>query len=201
MRLIPHHQDDRHRREYRSPDGTWRVRWSLCGVFLYDEKQIVQGDEPATCGKCQRYTTATSYLKRREAMKAAKKKPGRGAAQAASPPSWRGRLSRIQSERGGPPVAASEPVTRPVLDHRHLLRAWSAASSSRTLVVGNGTASELKGTARGIPRRSRLRASGSAGLCWRAFSHVKATQKPERCVRPAPAADAGRPTVHRGSWA
>ena len=31
--------------------------------------------------------------------------------------------------------------------------------------------------------------------------HVKATQKPERCVRPAPAADAGRPTVHRGSWA
>ena len=25
MRLIPHHQDDRHRREYRSPDGTWRV--------------------------------------------------------------------------------------------------------------------------------------------------------------------------------
>ncbi len=181
MRLISHHQDDRHRREYRSPDGTWRVvrtrrpggnrnerprwevherpeahapwhchaaferrrdalvfldttvvtpggespaasaappkrsetperqdeppgssqprkprrrithdidetrsgdgiRWSLCGVFLYDEKQIVQGDEPATCGKCQRYTTATSYLKRREAMKAAKKKPGRAAA-------------------------------------------------------------------------------------------------------------------------
>ena len=26
MKLIPHHQDDRHgRREYRSPDGTWRV--------------------------------------------------------------------------------------------------------------------------------------------------------------------------------
>ena len=25
MRLIPHHQDDRRRREYRSPDGTWRV--------------------------------------------------------------------------------------------------------------------------------------------------------------------------------
>ena len=63
--------------ETRSGDG---LRWSLCGVFLYDEKQIVQGDEPATCGKCQRYTTATSYLKRREAMKAAKKKPGRGAA-------------------------------------------------------------------------------------------------------------------------
>ena len=174
MKLLPHHQDDKHgRREYRSPDGTWRVvrsrrpggnrnerprwevherhedradwhshaaferrrdalvfldttaatpggestavttmapkqretperpaeppppsprrtprgpithdidetrsedlRWSLCGVLLYDEKQIAQGDEPATCGKCQRYTTATSYLKRREAMKAAKK--------------------------------------------------------------------------------------------------------------------------------
>ena len=172
MKLIPHHQDDKHgRREYRSPDGAWRVvrtrrpggnrnerprwevhqrhedhadwhchadferrrdalvfldttavtpggestaaaakaapkqretperpvephqrrtprrpithdidetrsedlRWSLCGVFLYDEKQIAQGDEPATCGKCQRYTTATSYLKRQEAMKTAKK--------------------------------------------------------------------------------------------------------------------------------
>ena len=55
--------------ETRSED----LRWSLCGVFLYDEKQIAQGDEPATCGKCQRYTTATSYLKRREAMKTAKK--------------------------------------------------------------------------------------------------------------------------------
>ena len=30
--------------------------------------------------------------------------------------------------------------------------------------------------------------------------HVKATPKPERCVRPAPAADAGRPTVHRDGW-
>ena len=29
---------------------------------------------------------------------------------------------------------------------------------------------------------------------------VKATPKPERCVRPAPAADAGRPTVHRDGW-
>ena len=175
MKLIPHHQDDRHdRREYRSPDGTWRVvrtrrpggnrnerprwevherpaalapwhchaaferrrdalvfldttavtpggestaaaaatltperpdephgssqprkprrrithdidetrsgdgiRWSLCGVLLYDEKQIAQGGEPSTCGKCQRYTTATSYLKRREAMKAAKKRSSR----------------------------------------------------------------------------------------------------------------------------
>ena len=103
MKLIPHHQDDKAgRREYRSPDGTWRVttaatpggestavttmapkqretpersaeppppsprrtprrpithyidetrsediRWSLCGVFLYDEKQIAKGDEPA----------------------------------------------------------------------------------------------------------------------------------------------------------
>ena len=55
--------------ETRSED----IRWSLCGVFLYDEKQIAKGDEPATCGKCQRYTTATSYLKRREAMKTAKK--------------------------------------------------------------------------------------------------------------------------------
>ena len=139
MKLIPHHQDDKAgRREYRSPDGTWRVtpaatpggestavttmapkqretpersaeppppsprrtprrpithyidetrsediRWSLCGVFLYDEKQIAKGDEPATCGKCQRYTTATSYLKRREAMKTAKK-TGRAVARASN---------------------------------------------------------------------------------------------------------------------
>ena len=51
--------------ETRSED----IRWSLCGVFLYDEKQLPQGDETATCGKCQRYRTSTSYLKRREAMK------------------------------------------------------------------------------------------------------------------------------------
>ena len=38
---------------------------------------------------------------------------------------------------------------------------------------------------------------GPVRLCWRAFPHVKATQKPERCVRPAPAADAGRPTGAR----
>ena len=55
--------------ETRSDD----LRWSLCGVFLYDEKQLPHGDEPATCRKCQRYTSATSYLKRREAKKTAKK--------------------------------------------------------------------------------------------------------------------------------
>ena len=42
--------------------ATAAPRWSLCGVFLYDEKQLAQGDEPATCRRCQRYTTATSYL-------------------------------------------------------------------------------------------------------------------------------------------
>ena len=31
--------------------------------------------------------------------------------------------------------------------------------------------------------------------------NVKATPEPRRCVRPAPAADAGRPTVHRDGWA
>ena len=55
--------------ETRSDD----LRWSLCGVFLYDEKQLPHGDEPATCRKCQRYRSATSYLKRREAKKTAKK--------------------------------------------------------------------------------------------------------------------------------
>ena len=65
--------------ETRSED----IRWSLCGVFLYDEKQIAKGDEPATCGKCQRYATATSYLKRREAMKTAKK-TGRAVARASN---------------------------------------------------------------------------------------------------------------------
>ena len=53
----------------------WRdLRWSLCGVLLYDEKQLPHGDEPATCRKCQRYRSATSYLKRREAKKKTAKK-------------------------------------------------------------------------------------------------------------------------------
>ena len=164
MKLIPHHQDDKHDpREYRSPDGTWRVLrtrrpggsrndrprwevherhegrvdgwrdalvfldttaaapgnesvttappkrsetpepsqespesgprptrkgpithdldetrsqdipWSLCGVFLYDPRQIAKEGEPATCGKCQRFRSAASYRKRQAAMKAAKK--------------------------------------------------------------------------------------------------------------------------------
>ena len=51
-----------------------RIRWSLCGVLLYDERQIAKGGEPSTCGKCQRFTTAASYRKRQAAMKAAKKK-------------------------------------------------------------------------------------------------------------------------------
>ena len=59
-RSITHHID-----ETRSED----IRWSLCGVFLYDEKHLPQGDETATFGKCQRYRTSTRYLKRREAMK------------------------------------------------------------------------------------------------------------------------------------
>ena len=33
--------------ETRSDD----LRWSLCGVLLYDEKQLPHGDEPATCRK------------------------------------------------------------------------------------------------------------------------------------------------------
>ena len=53
-----------------------RIRWSLCGVLLYDERQIAPGGEPSTCGKCQRFATAASYRKRQEAM-AAKKKLGR----------------------------------------------------------------------------------------------------------------------------
>ena len=50
-----------------------RIRWSLCGVLLYDEGQIAKGGEPSTCGKCQRFATAASYRKRQVAMKAAKK--------------------------------------------------------------------------------------------------------------------------------
>ena len=170
MKLIPHHQDDKHvRREYRSPDGTWRVvrtrrpggnrnerprwevherhedragwhrhaaferrrdalvfldttavtpggestavttappkrretpepsqepsqssprrtakgpvthdldetrsqaiPWSLCGVLLYDPRQILQAGEPATCRKCQRFRSAASYRKRQAATK------------------------------------------------------------------------------------------------------------------------------------
>ena len=50
------------------------IRWSLCGVLLYDEKQLPHGDEPASCRKCQRFRSSTSYLKRQEATKAARKK-------------------------------------------------------------------------------------------------------------------------------
>lgn len=50
-----------------------RTRWSLCGVLLYDERQIAKGGEPSTCGKCQRFATAASYRKRQKAKKAAKK--------------------------------------------------------------------------------------------------------------------------------
>ena len=50
------------------------IRWSLCGVLLYDEKQLAHGGAPATCRKCQRFKSATSYLKRQDAMNPAKKK-------------------------------------------------------------------------------------------------------------------------------
>ena len=50
------------------------IRWSLCGVFIYDEKQLPRAGEPVSCRKCQRFTTAASYRKRqKQAMKAAKK--------------------------------------------------------------------------------------------------------------------------------
>ena len=49
------------------------IRWSLCGVLIYDEKQLPRGGEPASCRKCQRFTTAASYRKRQKAMKTAKK--------------------------------------------------------------------------------------------------------------------------------
>ena len=42
----------------------------LCGVLLYDPRQIAKDGEPATCRKCQRFRSATSYRKRQEAMKA-----------------------------------------------------------------------------------------------------------------------------------
>ena len=49
------------------------IRWSLCGVLIYDEKQLPRGGEPASCRKCQRFTTAASYRKRQKAKKAVKK--------------------------------------------------------------------------------------------------------------------------------
>ena len=55
--------------ETRSQD----IPWSLCGVLLYDPRQIAKEGEPATCGKCQRFRLAASYRKRQAAMKAAKK--------------------------------------------------------------------------------------------------------------------------------
>ena len=55
--------------ETRSQD----IPWSLCGVLLYDPRQIAKEGEPATCGKCQRFRSAASYRKRQVAMKAAKK--------------------------------------------------------------------------------------------------------------------------------
>ena len=55
--------------ETRSQD----IPWSLCGVLLYDPRQIAKEGEPATCGKCQRFRSAASYRKRQAAMRAAKK--------------------------------------------------------------------------------------------------------------------------------
>ena len=55
--------------ETRSQD----IPWSLCGVLLYDPRQIAKEGEPATCGKCQRFRSAASYRKRQAAMKVAKK--------------------------------------------------------------------------------------------------------------------------------
>ena len=55
--------------ETRSQD----IPWSLCGVLLYDPRQIVKEGEPATWGKCQRFRSAASYRERQAAMKAAKK--------------------------------------------------------------------------------------------------------------------------------
>ena len=56
--------------ETRSQD----IPWSLCGVLLYDPRQIAKDGEPATCRKCQRFRSAASYRKRQAATKAAKKK-------------------------------------------------------------------------------------------------------------------------------
>ena len=55
--------------ETRSQD----IPWSLCGVLLYDPRQIAKDGKPATCRKCQRFRSAASYRKRQEATKAAKK--------------------------------------------------------------------------------------------------------------------------------
>ncbi len=55
--------------ETRSQD----IPWSLCGVLLYDPRQIAKAGEPATCRKCQRFRSAASYRKRQAATKAAKK--------------------------------------------------------------------------------------------------------------------------------
>ena len=55
--------------ETRSQD----IPWSLCGVLLYDPRQIAKEGEPATCRKCQRFRAAASYRKRQAATKAAKK--------------------------------------------------------------------------------------------------------------------------------
>ena len=55
--------------ETRSQD----IPWSLCGVLLYDPRQIAKEGEPATCGKCQRFRSAASYRKRQAAMRATKK--------------------------------------------------------------------------------------------------------------------------------
>ena len=51
--------------ETRSQD----IPWSLCGVLLYDPRQIAKAGEPATCRKCQRFRSAASYRKRQAATK------------------------------------------------------------------------------------------------------------------------------------
>ena len=94
--------------ETRSDD----LRWSLCGVFLYDEKQLPHGDEPATCRKCQRYRSATSYLKRREAMKTAKKTAKKTWPDAVA---FDGYPPDTIGAQGGAPKAAAPPCYHSIL--------------------------------------------------------------------------------------
>ena len=69
--------------------------------------------------------------------------------------------------------------------------AWSSAPAATAGgVVGRGATGGVA-AAPGPPRFAR------SGLCLERVPHVKATRKPERCVRPVPAADAGRRTVQR----
>ena len=79
--------------------------------------------------------------------------------------------------------------------------AHSSATRNRcSLGSDNPLLTSPSGGQKGTPpaqTQGLIRVPRGPGLCWRSVPHVKATPKPQRCVRPVPATDAGRRTANR----